>query len=629
MYSPLNLHTHYSLLRGFSKPSEVAKTLADQNISSAALTDFDTLSGTVNFFKAMNDVGIKPIIGTKVMIKDIHSGYITLMARNLAGWGELVKLSSLSYTMGDVPYVKLDDLASLDNVIAICGEPDSWFANIIVSKKIAYINQNPSAYESYFTNLDYKKSVDAAVERLKGIFGDRFFIAINRVNQKACPMDKIIADVLTESAVKYKIKRVGVPSVFYNKKEEVNLHRLLLCSHSGMGWNAMQFAVQTEEFAEHARFMNDNRSYTLSYEQMKEIYTDEEIQNTLYLANMCEKYNILANPTLPKFKCPNNLSEKDYLLQLCREGWIRLKHKLDTSKQSEYISRVNNELGVFNEVGLEGYFLIVQDIVNWAKSQGMLVGCSRGSAGGCLISYLIGITSIDPVIYDLYFERFYNKGRNSPGKISFPDIDVDFPMAGREKVIQYMRDTYGDENVSQVATYSRLQGRGAIREVLRVHGAVDKDIIDLISKFIPQEAEIADKLEEAKESSIIRWTLLNEPEDLQNWVQMDDDGNISGELSQYFEEAIKIEGTFKSYGKHASAVVISTRPIAEICPMIRDKKTGAPITSIEYEELEGLGVPKFDILATTILDKLMGVNQILKTGSLELIEVEQEQSNEE
>lgn len=631
MYSPLNLHTHYSLLRGFSRPTEVAKRMAELNIGSAALTDFDTLSGTVNFFKSMNDVGIKPIIGTKVLITNLDgvSGYVTLMARNLDGWREIVQLSSLSYTIGSTPSVSFSDIEHLKNVIVLCGEPESLFTNAIVSRKIAYVNSNPSNYESYFTHTDYKAKVKSLAERFKKAFGDRFFIAIQRVNQKICPIDGIVADVLTDISKSLQVNRVGVPNTFYNKKEEVNLHRLVLCSHAGKGWNAMQTAIESEELASHARFMRDDRCHTLSYEDMKQIYTEEEIKNSLLISDMCDKFSILANPTIPQFKCPQNLSEKDYLLQLCRTGWSRLKNKLDSTKTSEYVSRVNNELGVFNEVGLEGYFLIMQDIVNWAKAQGMLVGCSRGSAGGCLVSYLIGITSIDPVIYDLYFERFYNKGRNSPGKVSFPDIDVDFPIAGREKVIQYIRDTYRSENVAQVATFSRLQGRGAVREVMRVHQACDKDTIDSICKYIPQEAEIADKLEEAKETSIIRWTLRNEPEDLRNWVQIDDDDNLTGDMAQYFQEAIAIEGTFKSYGKHASAVIISNSPIASVCPMIRDKKTGIPITGIEFEELESLGLVKFDILGTTILDKLMGVNQILKTGTLEYIEVEQEEEHEE
>jgi len=239
----------------------------------------------------------------------------------------------------------------------------------------------------------------------------------------------------------------------------------------------------------------------------------------------------------------------------------------------------------------------------------------HNSAAGCLTSYLLNITSIDPIVYGLMFERFYNEGRNSPGKTSFPDIDVDFPVFGRERVIEYIRQKYGRNQVSQIFTLQEIQGRSAIREVLRVYAACPQEFINEISKKLPQKASIADKLEEAKETSIIRWTLENEPDILKDWCEIKDD-ELVGEYAFYFDKAIQIEGTFKGYGKHASAVVIANEPIAGICPMVKDKSSDEFIAAIEYEELEKMGLMKVDILGCISLDKLAAVNDLLQFGEI-------------
>ena len=236
----------------------------------------------------------------------------------------------------------------------------------------------------------------------------------------------------------------------------------------------------------------------------------------------------------------------------------------DEALQQEYGDRFRKELQVIKDADLFGYFLIVQDIIRHVeKDMGCLAGPGRGSAAGCLISYLIGITKIDPVKYDLLFERFYNAGRNTGGHVSLPDIDMDVPAKRRDDVIDYLKKTYGKGQVSQMITFGRLQGRSAIKEVLRINEACSFGEMNAITKSIPNEAEISDQLVEMddEDRSIIRWALINRPDDLRDFCHVTDNGKLEGDYAAYFQQAIDLEGTFKTQGKHAAGVVISKDPL--------------------------------------------------------------------
>jgi len=237
----------------------------------------------------------------------------------------------------------------------------------------------------------------------------------------------------------------------------------------------------------------------------------------------------------------------------------------------------------------------------------------HNSAAGCLISYLVGITQIDPVEYDLLFERFYNAGRNTKDNISLPDIDIDVPTNKRDNVIEYLKNKYGHGHVSQMITFGRLQGRSAIKEVLRIHEACSFAEMNTITKSIPNEAEISDQLAEMdnEERSIIRWALINNANDLRDFCYIDENGQLSGDYAEYFEQAIDIEGTFKTQGKHAAGVVISANKLNEVCPMVNQRdSTEEKIAGLEMSDLEALGHVKFDILGITLLDKIMKIKEL-------------------
>jgi DNA polymerase-3 subunit alpha len=305
---------------------------------------------------------------------------------------------------------------------------------------------------------------------------------------------------------------------------------------------------------------------------------------------------------------------------LCRQGWKqKIAGKIPEDAQSVYVDRIKKELAVLEDSGLSSYFLIVSDIVEYVRSKGWLPGPGRGSAAGCLVSYLIGITSIDPIKYNLIFERFYNAGRNTKDRISMPDIDVDVPIQYREDIIQYIKNKYGQNKVSQMITFNTLKGRGALKEVLRVYDNLSFEEMNRITKNIPDEAKIADDLQEMKdedgEASIIRWALENNADKLKEWCFIDDNDELSGPLAKRFEQAIRLEGTKYNQSKHAAGIAICSSELDELCPMIYDTKTDQSIAGLEMSDLESIGIIKFDILGIALLDKIMEVKSLLsKTG---------------
>jgi DNA polymerase-3 subunit alpha len=350
---------------------------------------------------------------------------------------------------------------------------------------------------------------------------------------------------------------------------------------------------------------------------MKQIHHEEEIYNTNIVAELCEDYDILSKPNLPSFDYPKDFeSEDEYVRQLCRNGWKKLlSNNLTKEQEKQYADRIKYELGVLQGAGLSSYFLIVQDIVNYVRSNGWLPGPGRGSAAGCLVSYLLGITSIDPLKYGLMFDRFYNAGRNTKDRISMPDIDVDVPINKREDIIQYIKNKYGESKVSQMITFNTMKGRGALKDVLRAYGNVSFDEMNKITKFIPDEAKIADELQEMKEeygeASIIRWALENNEKDLKEWCFINEKNELDGPLAKRFEQAIRLEGTKSNQSRHAAGVVISAENLSDVCPMVYDTKNKQMIAGMEMQDLESIGIIKFDILGVAMLDKIMDISQSL------------------
>lgn len=533
---PLKNFTHYSLLRGYSKPEELAEKCKANEYPACGICDYKTLSGAVAFYKACKKVGIKPIIGCSFE-------FATLFAKNKDGWYELIEMVSALDENGKLP---------------------EKYDNIDISKNLISVYNAP-----------------------------------------------------TES----------MPVSYYTNKEDAKLHRVLLCSDMKTTLPKIQKVIRPDNrgstnvdskypkehmdklvyFMQDSFYVKDkNESKGLDTSKLKEIY------------DQCEDYDILSKPMLPKFACPNNASEEDYLKELCRKGWKTLlidQGKVsDEANKQKYLDRFKEEFDVIKNANLFGYFLIVQDIIKYVNDQGWLSGPGRGSAAGCLISYLIGITKIDPIEFDLLFARFYNAGRNSADHISLPDIDMDVPGTKRDEIITYLKDKYGHDKVSQMLTFGRLQGKSAIKEVLRINEACSFAEMNAISNCIPDEAKISDQLAEMddEDRSIIRWALINNADDLRDFCRLNDDGSLDGEYAEYFDQAMRIEGTFKTQGKHAAGVVISAEPLQHVCPMVKQKGSSEKIAGLEMADLESLGHVKFDVLGINLLDKIMKIQTMEK-----------------
>ena len=547
MWSPICNYTHYSLLTGFSKPSELVAKCKANKYKACGIADYKTISGAVSFYKKCKDNGIKPIIGCTF-------DSFTLIAKNKDGWLDLISLVSHLDDDQNIPHPLLASVCARGNLLCI-GRDES---------------QSPITGEDFYQ------------------------------------------------------KTPALMHSFYTNKEDAKLHRVLLCSKLKSTLpkiSKLLSSSDTPESIESYRAFFEHDSFHVPNDnEITDILlscSDEDIDNVADIINKCEDYDILNKPMLPTFNCPNGESEEEYLKQLCREGWR--KHLLNSGKvedeeqEEKYLARFTEEFSVIKNANLFGYFLIVRDIVKFVEEKGWLSGPGRGSAAGCLISYLIDITKIDPIQFDLLFERFYNVGRNSEDHISLPDIDIDVPGKKRDEIIEYLKEKYGPHNVGQMLTFGRLQGRSALKEVLRSHEACSFSEMNAITKSIPNEADISDQLADMDEEdrSIIKWALINHSEDLRDFCFINDGGTLDGDYADFFREAISLEGTFKTQGKHAAGVVISAEKLYTVCPMVDQRSGDEKIAGLEMSDLESLGHVKFDILGINLLDKIMKVQEQL------------------
>lgn len=617
-YFPLHVHSHFSLLDGLSKPEHIAARIKELDLPGSALTDHGNISGAVQFIQKMEKAGKKPILGCELYICEDHAtmqtpenrpcSHMVVLGKNDHGWKQLIKITSdanLPEHYYYSPRLSLEQLADyLDgSVIGISGHIGSTIAQALLSNGKAAPN-----WETDGIRL---------AKWLEDAFGtDNFYLEVQRLMADVSEEQRILSELVREVSNKTGIPCVATPDAHYAHQDQAEDQRILLCTNTKV---TLQQA-QDPSFGM-SGFFATNNLHIPSYDEMISFgHTEEELENTLKIASEVGKYEkILRDPILPQFPCPDNLSADAYLRKLCDKGWESLvEGRVDDT--DTYRSRVNQELEIFEGAGLSGYFLICQDIVNFVRRNGWLPGPGRGSAAGCLVSYLIGITSIDPMPYHLLFERFYNAGRNTGGRVSMPDIDMDVPVTRRDAVIDYIKRQYGDDKVSQMITYQTMKGRGALKDVLRAHGGVTFEEMNRMTKIMPEEAKIAGELKDMEKEfgykSIIRWALEHTPDKLAEWCQLEDDGSLTGPMAGRFAQAIRLEGTKSAQSKHAAGVVIAPEALNQICPMVRDTKDKRMIAGMEMNDLESIGMIKFDLLGVAMLDKVMGVQQILAIGDV-------------
>lgn len=372
--------------------------------------------------------------------------------------------------------------------------------------------------------------------------------------------------------------------------DDAAINRVLLCK-------LLKIKLEQASTEEHPAF--DSKNYRIMLEaDLKDLVEPELIENTYKLLDLIEPFEILKAPELPHFDCPAGKTESDLLKEIC-EGALK-EMELESP---EYKDRLHKELSAISEANMSGYFLIMGDIVRWAKSKGIRVGCARGSAAGCLISYLVGITSVDPIEYGLLFERFYSADRGE-----YPDIDLDLQPSRRSEIEAYIKKKYGAERFMQFATFSTMKGRAALKLALTTSKkSITVDEQNEITKLLPEEAVIADELKEQNSiwgnKSTILWTLLNKI-CMDKWCTYNSEtGDWDGTYSDEFRIGVNMNTVIQARGRHASAFVLSPEPMYERVPVAWDPKSKTEIIAVDMESGQKMGLVKLDLLGLKLLDE--------------------------
>lgn len=638
---PLHNHSMFSMLNGVSKPKQMAQRCAELGQGACGLMDHGGISAGVQYIAAMKDAGIKPLLGSELNLcegdptvrDNSEPSQLPVLAKNLKGWKNLIRITSFAHHKDHFhrkPRIDLDNLSRLADgqLIGFSGHAGSDLANLIFTDpQGAYDQTDYDTVTSRYIHPDWKDRIRHRAGEHIEVFGrDNFFLTIQVLDAINNPAGLVAARAMRWLSKKDKIQRVATANSYYPRKTDAGDQRVLLCA--AMKTTLKQMIRRTNNITEKGLYFRKNFRadcfYMPSAEEIRQWHIqafeevdEESLANSLRIADMCESYDIRNAPIMPIYPCPDGMSADDYLMKLCRRGW---RSKIEGPVDGEYTDRVRKELGVIRGAGLASYFLIVQDYCNWAKRQGMIIGPGRGSGAGCLVSYLIGITNVDPIEHGLLFERFYNAGRNAPGHISLPDIDCDFPIGRRKEIVVYLKGKYGDSMVANIATFNSMKGRGALTDVLRAHDT-PFELVKRITSNIPEEHRITEELQlmkdKGEEPSIIRYALENDPDSFKEWCVLRDDGEYEGSLSPYFAQAIRLEGTKRNISTHAAGVVLASTPLADMCPLVYDSEIDGYIAGMEYPDLEAMGQVKLDVLGVAALDKIAGVQRLLRYGYID------------
>jgi DNA polymerase-3 subunit alpha len=573
-FTHLHVHTHFSLLDGLAKIDDILDRAKELGMDSLAITDHGVLYGAIEFYIKAKARGIKPIIGCEMYITptDLHSKnpdsadrkrhHLILLAKNEAGYKNLMRLITIAHLEGFYYKPRIDKTvlrSHCDGLIGLsaCAE-----------------GEVPSAAIS--GNME--KAEKLALEYLD-IFGEGNFYLEIQHHPNFAP--QVIAnEALISLSKKLNIPLVATNDIHYVKEDDASVQDILLC-------------IQTNRKVAETNRMNlmDFKLYLKSPEEMAKHFQNnpEALANTQIVVDKCNLEIKLGETQLPHFDVPQGETTETYLRKLTEEGMAK-RFKSEEVTQA-HKDRMEYELSIIEKTGFASYFLIVQDMINWAKDQGIIVGPGRGSAAGSFISYLIGITNLDPIKYDLLFERFLN-----PERISMPDIDMDFADDRRDEVLDYVRGKYGNDHVAQIITFGTMAARAAIRDAGRALG-IPYDFCDKTAKLIPQFSTIADALENVKEFK---------------------DFYASGSDAKLLVDSAKrLEGVVRHASMHACGVVITREPVTEYTPLqkMQGKKEGSVTqysSSTKSSYVEKIGLLKMDFLGLKNLTIMQNALRILK-----------------
>ncbi|MGH2875564.1 MAG: DNA polymerase III subunit alpha, partial [Solirubrobacteraceae bacterium] len=520
----LHVHSEYSLLDGACKIAALAERAAAFGQPALGLTDHGVMNGTVELYTACRSHGIKPIIGCEVYIVDDHARrapgrlerfHLTLLAATATGYRNLVKLSSEGFLEGyqrGKPAVDMEQLAAHgEGLIALSGCLQSRFCQHLIDGRPA--------------------DAHAHAEQLMAAVGrDSVYFEVQR---NGLPIQDQCNEQIVRIARELGRPIVGTGDVHYLRREDYHHHAALLCVQTKSTLSQPKITFDTNEF------------YLRSSEEMADAFAQwpEALASTLEIAERCDVELELGGQLIPSYPTPDGTPEGTYLRQLVEAG---LRRRYGDPVAAQARERADYELDVIDRMGFNAYFLIVWDFVKYAKDAGIAVGPGRGSAAGSIVAYCLQITDVDPLRYELLFERFLN-----PERVSMPDIDMDFSVRGRERVIRYVTEKYGKEAVAQIVTFGKMFPRAATRDAARVLGH-DYAIGDKLAKLIPDP-------DQGRAPSFADCLAPGQP--LRAEVDRD------GTAKQIIDVAQGLEGIVRNSSIHAAAVVISDRPLTDILPL--------------------------------------------------------------
>lgn len=564
-FTHLHVHTEYSLLDGACRIEELVNKAKELNMTSMAITDHGAMYGVVEFFKQAKKSGIKPILGFEAYIsprkltdkdpqKDKSQYHLVLLAENYEGWKNIIKLCSAGFIDGYYYKPRIDHETLRQHSKGI----------IALSACLA------GEVQSHLMDNNYEEALKTALI-YREIFGENnFFLELQNHGMKE---QQAVNKDLVKMSRETGIKLVATNDVHYINKEDAYFHDILLCIQ-------MQKTTSDED---RMKFPSDE-FYLKSYEEMKELFPEEALKNTADIAERCNVELDFNTVHLPEFKIPQGYTKTEYFREICQNG-LKERYKNVTE---EIQNRLDYEIGVIEQMGYVDYFLIVWDFIKYAKDNKIMVGPGRGSAAGSLVAYSMKITNIDPMKYNLIFERFLN-----PDRISMPDIDVDFCYERREEVIEYVKRKYGSDRVAQIITFGTMAARGSIRDVGRALN-MSYGEVDFIAKKIPMSLgmTISKALEVNKELNDLYESDLK--------------------VKKLINLALKVEGLPRHASTHAAGVLISKEDVTEYVPLSRNKDIIT--TQFNMIELEELGLLKMDFLGLRTLTVIRDAIDLIEKG---------------
>ncbi len=579
----LRIHSDFSMVDGINKVPPLVKKVAELGMPAMALTDFTNLCGLVKYYGTAHGSGVKPIIGADFKMQSDEFGeeltQLTLLAANNEGYKNLTLLISKAYLRGHVQHQPVLDKAWLaelsEGLIVLSGAKNGEIGKALLKGN--------------------RKVVDSCVEFYNQYFPDRFYLELVRTGR---PDEETYLHFAIELAEELELPVVATNEVVFISEDLFDAHEIRVAIHDG-------YTLEDPRRPKHY----SPEQYLRTEEEMCELFADipEALENSVEIAKRCNVTVRLGEYFLPAFPT-EGMEETDFLVMKSREG---LEERLEflfpdeeerKQRRPEYDDRLQIELDVINQMGFPGYFLIVMEFIQWSKDNAIPVGPGRGSGAGSLVAYALKITDLDPLEYDLLFERFLN-----PERVSMPDFDVDFCMDKRDQVIDHVAEMYGRDAVSQIITFGTMAAKAVIRDVGRVLGH-PFGFVDRISKLVPPDPGMT--LEKAFKAEPALPELYDADEEVKELIDM----------------CRLLEGCTRNAGKHAGGVVISPTTITDFAPIYADSEGHFPVTQFDKNDVETAGLVKFDFLGLrtlTIIDWALGlINPRLEREGKEPVRIE-------